>query len=128
MREIIFRNLTTRNRRRRDLWIQETTDENGLHAEIQKRCVFIVKAHRHLPDTESVERWIRDHSKDGRCRLRNLTVTRAENTKTGIRNLSFKAAGSFYAVMGEEVFSIGFIQTYEVNLVESAEGKEREWT
>lgn len=116
MREIIFKNLTTRDRRRRDLWIQEVSNENGFHAEIQKRCVFLVKSHQHLPDLHAVERWINDHSDDSKCRLRNLTVTRKENSKTGAKHFSFKAVGSFYAVMGEEVFSIGFIQTYEVTL------------
>ena len=116
MRKIIFKNLTTRNHRRRDLWIQEVSDENGFHAEIQKRCVFLVKSHHRLPDLQAVERWINDHTDDSACRLRNLTVTRKEDTKTGTKRFFFKAVGSFYAVMGEEVFSIGFVQTYEVNL------------
>lgn len=127
MREIIFKNLTTRNHRRRDLWIQEKTDENGLHAEIQKRCVFHVKNHQRFPNERAVERWIHEHSDDPRCRLRNLTVTRAENSKMGTKHFFFKAIGSFYAVMGEEIFSIGFVQTYEVILTEAAEEGGREW-
>ena len=127
MREIIFKNLTTRNHRRRDLWIQETTDENGLHAEIQKRCVFLVKNHRRFPDEGAVARWIHEHSTDRRARLRNLTVNRTENSKAGVKHFFFKAIGSFYAVVGEEVFSIGFVQTYEVSLTERAE-EGREWT
>ena len=128
MREIIFKNLTTRYHHRRDLWIQETTDENGLHADIQKRCVFHVKNHKRFPDEGAVERWIDEHSNDRQCRLRNLTVIRKEFSKTGTKHFFFKAIGSFYAVMGEEVFSIGFVQTYEVNLTETAEEGGREWT
>lgn len=116
VREIIFKNLTTRDHRRRDLWIQEVSNENGFHAEIRKRCIFLIKGHRRLPNLQAVERWINDHTDDSTCRLRNLTVTRKENSKTGAKNFFFKAIGSFYAVMGEEVFSIGFVQTYEVNL------------
>ena len=128
MREIIFRNLTTRNRRRRDLWIQETTDEDGLHAEIQKRCIFLVKNHRRFTDPTAIEQWIHDHASDPRCRLRNLTVTRTEDTKSGTKHFFFKAIGSFYAVMGEEIFSIGFVQTYEVNLTGSPLEGGRQWT
>ena len=127
MREIIFKNLTTKNHRRRDLWIQETADENGLHAEIQKRCVFLIKNHKRLPGEGAVERWINKHSNDRQCRLRNLTVIRTENTKEGTKHFFFKAIGSFYAVMGEEIFSIGFVQTYEVNLTDSAENEGGGW-
>lgn len=122
MREITFRNLTARNRRRRDLWIHEITDENGLHAEIQKRCVLHVQRHQHLSNLKAVERWVNDHADDRRCRLRNLTVTRRENTKTGNKYFCFKAIGNFYAVMGVEVFVVSFVQTYEVNLAEAPVG------
>jgi|GEM_PF-850060 len=129
MREIIFRNLTTRDHHRRDLWMQEVTDENGLHAEIQKRCIFLVKNHHRLPNPQAVEQWISNHVDDRGCRLRNLTVTRTENSKTGIKHFFFKAIGSFYAVMGEEVFSIGFVQTYEVHVAEAPVGEGgRGWT
>ena len=116
MREIIFKNLTTRNHRRRDLWIQERLDENGYHTEVEKRCVFLVKNHRHLSNPGAVERWVSDHLNDPHCRLRNLTVIKTENTRTGEKHFSFKAIGSFYAVLDEEVFSIGFVQTYEVDI------------
>jgi len=99
--------------------MQEVNDENGLHAEIQKRCVFVVREHKRLPSPKAVEAWIEDHTDDPHCRLRNLTVTRKENSKTGTKHFLFKAIGSFYVVMGEEVFLVRFIQTYEVSLGES---------
>ena len=123
MREITLRNLTTRNHRRRDLWIQEVTDENGLHAEIDKRCVYHVKNPLHLANSGAVQKWVREHSDDRHCRLRSLTVVRKENTKTGEKHFYFKAIGSFYAVMGVQIFSVGFVQTYEVNLTETSKRK-----
>lgn len=128
MREIIFKNLTTRNRRRRDLLILERADENGYHTEVEKRCVFLVKNHRHLQDPQAVNRWVSDHLNDPHCRLRNLSVTKRENTKTGTKHFSFKAIGSFYAVLGEEIFSVGFVQTYEVDIEESLTHGGEEWT
>ncbi len=128
MREIIFKNFTTRNNHRRDLWMHEITDENGLHAEIQKRCVYLVRNRIQLPDAHAVDRWIREHTDDPRCRLRNLTVTRRENSKDGTKEFFFKAIGSFFAVMGEEIFLIRFIQTYEVSLVKSLEEEGETWT
>lgn len=129
MREIVFKNSTTHNHRRRDLWIHETTDENGLHAEVQKRCIFLVKNYYRLPNPVAVEKWIHRHTETPQCRLRNLTVNREENTKTGAKHFFFKAIGSFYAVMGMEVFLIRFVQTYEVNLAGSTVNEGGgEWT
>ncbi len=119
MREIVFRNYTTRNNRRRDLWMTERLAEEGYHAAVDKRCVFLVKRHQRFPDQGSVERWVGDHLNDQSCRLRNLTITKTTNSKTGEKHFSFKAIGSFYAVLGEEIFSIGFVQTYQVDIESS---------
>ena len=116
MREITFRHLTTRNHRRRDLWMQEQTEENGVQAKVQKRCVYMVKGHRHFEASSDLEEWLKGHSVDSQCRLRNLTVSRIQDTHANTRQFSFKAIGSFYAVVGEDLYSIAFVQTYRVDL------------
>jgi len=116
MREIIFKHLTTHNHKRRDLWMQEETEENGVQAKVQKRCVYMIKGHRHFDAQSDLDRWMRENTTESQCRLRNLTVTRIQDSKANTRRFSFKAIGSFYALVGEDLFSIGFVQTYEVDL------------
>ncbi|MFH1858492.1 MAG: hypothetical protein ABH845_06300 [Candidatus Omnitrophota bacterium] len=128
MREIVFKNLTTRGHRKRDLWLEEVTEENGMHAKIRKRCVYLIRGHLHLAAPQVVEKWITDHAEDPKCRLRNLTVRRIEDSKTKTKHFYFKAVGNFYAVMGLEVFSVGFFQTYELDLSESNEKGNAAWS
>ena len=116
MREITFKHLTSHNHRRRDLWMQEETEENGVQAKVQKRCVYMIKGRRHFDAPVDVEAWLSTNAPESQCRLRNLTVTRIQDTKAGTRRFSFKAIGSFYAVVGEDLFSIAFVQTYRVDL------------
>lgn len=116
MREITFKHLTSHNHRRRDLWMQEETVEDGVQAKVQKRCVYMIKGHRHFDAHADIESWLMTNAPESQCRLRNLTVTRIQDTKANTRQFSFKAIGSFYAVVGEDLFSIAFVQTYRVDL------------
>ena len=116
MREIIFKHLTTHNHRRRDLWMQEETVENGVQAKVQKRCVYMVKGCHHFEAQADIQNWVKSNTLESRCRLRNLSISRIQDTKANTRQFSFKAIGSFYALVGQDLFSIAFIQTYRVDL------------
>ena len=116
MREIMFKHLTSHNHRRRDLWMQEETVENGVQAKVQKRCVYMVKGHHHFGAQTDLKKWMKTNSLDSQCRLRNLSISRIQDTRANTRQFSFKAIGSFYALIGKDLFSIAFVQTYRVDL------------
>ena len=116
MREIIFKHLTTHNHRRRDLRMEEETVENGVQAKVQKRCVYMVKGYRHFEAQSDIQTWIKTNTLESRCHLRNLSISRIQDTKANTRQFSFKAIGTFYALVGQDLFSIAFIQTYRVDL------------
>ena len=57
MREVVYRNLTPPGSRKKDVFIQETFEKNGVTAKTERRCFYFVKEVSHFDTIDDLREW-----------------------------------------------------------------------
>ena len=102
MRDLIFKNLTSNDKKRRIIASSETIDKHGVRSIIRRHFVCIVKevidgpAERPLP---------------------YLYVFKERNSKERKEKFFCRIKGSVYAVSGDRLLLIHFMHSLRINLV-----------
>ncbi|MBI5872941.1 MAG: hypothetical protein HZB36_02210 [Candidatus Omnitrophica bacterium] len=105
MRDMIFKNLTSQDKKKRVLWASEVINEDGILTRIHKYLIYIVKevnkedAHR----TERPE----------------VFVVKNRNTKEKTEKFHIKMKGSVYCLAKDKCFFVSFCHTLKIDLCES---------
>ncbi len=105
MRDMVFKNLTSQNKKKRILWASETIREDGVLTKIHKYLIYIVK--------ETVEEEKKDVGKP------EIFVTKYKNTNDKTEKFQIKMKGCVYCVANERYFLVNFCHTLKIDLCPS---------
>jgi len=112
MREMIYKNLTSDNKRRKDLFISETTEKNGVKTVTQRHSIYIINGHNKFDDPKELAHWKNKAPVSAR---RHIFIFKKHDTKEKKDSFVCDVVGKFYAVIKNEVYSIGFKHSFEVD-------------
>jgi hypothetical protein len=110
MRDLLFKNLTSSDKKRRIIVSSETVDKQGVRSIIQRHFVCIVKEINY---------------NDARRPLSHLYVIKEHNTKEQKEKFFCRIKGSVYAISNGRLFLILFAHSLKINLVTIAEDLEK---
>ena len=115
MREMLFKNLTSEDAHRRDLILSETILEGNLRVKTQRRSTYYIKDCKPISKYPNIDKI---KSKDGKSNnhKKHCYILKNHNTKTGEDKLFFRTRGTVYAIIGDYVYEIGFLNAFKVNL------------
>ena len=123
MRELLFKNLTSNDHKKRDVFAQEMVNKNGVLATSERRCLYFIKDKIEINNPMDLVKLAKIKKKDqdnNRC----FHVLKEHDSKTGIDKLICKLKGTFYAVVGKSIYCIVFIHSFKVQFeVTTAEDK-----
>ena len=102
MRDLIFKNLTSNDRKRRIIASSETIDKQGVRSIIRRHFVCIVKEVKDCPTERP---------------LPYLYVLKERNSKERKEKFFCRIKGSVYAVSGGRLLLILFMHSLKINLV-----------
>jgi hypothetical protein len=102
MRDLLFKNLTSSDKKRRIIASSEIVDKQGIRSIIQRHFVCIVKE---LEDN------------DAERPLSHLYVIKERNTKEQKERFFCRIKGSIYAVSNGRLFLILFAHSLKINLL-----------
>lgn len=102
MRDLVFKNLTSLDKRRKILWASETINEDGILTKIHKYLIFIVK--------ESKKEDIHSTPQP------EIYVIKHRDTREKIEKLQIKMKGSIYCFSKQKYFYITFCHTLKIDL------------
>ena len=113
MRELVFKNLTSRDHKKRDVFIQETVTKDGVLAKTTRRCLYFVK--ERIPvkgnvDLKKIEA-VKENSEEHK---RHFCVLKERESETGVDRLMCKVAGTFYAMVDNYLYCIVFFHTFKI--------------
>lgn len=106
MRDLVFKNLTSGDKKRKVLASSETMDREGVRSTIRRHFVCIV---REVKDS-ALER-----------PLPEVYIVKEHNSRERREHFFCKIKGSIYASAGERLFLITFVHSLNINLVSLAE-------
>lgn len=118
MRQILFKNLTSLNSRKKDIFLKEVFERNGLIAKTERRCFYFIKDITRLAGTEDLQKWLDSQSDKELCRnKRHFFIYKEHSDGKGVDKLICKIAGNFYAVVGSSVYHIAFLHYFKVRFM-----------
>jgi len=101
MRDLLFKNLTSEDRRRRVIATSETSDREGVRTTINRHFVSIVRE----VTGQNQER-----------PLSHIYVTRERNTREQRERFFCKIKGHMYVAKGKRLFLVLFMHSLNINL------------
>lgn len=114
MREILMQALTTPENQKRDFRVQESFIKDGVLAKTEKRCFYFILGKAHIEDHNDLEAVSHIKLKTMPQKKRHYYILKIHDTDHGEDRLICKVAGSFYAVCGNELYSIAFLHSFKI--------------
>lgn len=114
MHDILFKNSTSLDHQRRDVFLSEDFVEDGIITKSQKHFVYFVREHLCLENQEKVVDWLKNYGHTNKPCLKSLTVFKSYNSKVGEEKFEVKIVGNLHVLYEHQVFNVDFIQIFKV--------------
>lgn len=101
MRDLVFKNLTSEDKKRRVITTVEVTDQEGVHSIIQRRFICIIKEIKGAP---------------GETPLPYVYVLKERNHQAQKERFFCRMKGSMYLVNREKVYSVAYLHSLKISL------------
>ncbi len=122
MREIVYKNLTANDNKKRDLCIREIISRDDFLATIERRCLYFVRKKVYVEDPKDLKKLEALKMDDDAWKKKHFHILRNHNTATGEDKLICKLAGTFYAIVKNYVFCIAYVHSFKVDLTQTPVG------
>jgi len=115
MRELIFKNLTSENKRRKDLYISETLDKDGVRTITRRHSVYIIGNRNKVKD----EKELMQHKTQNPINTtsRHVFIFKKRDTKLKKDSFICDVVGKFYAVVKNDLYSVAFKHSFEIDFL-----------
>lgn len=111
MRELLFKNITSDNKRRRDLIVSETSERNGVKTVTQRHSMYILDSCTKFNTLEELAEWKKNI---GVNKKRHIFILKRHDTKLRKDTFICDVVGKFYAVTNQDIYAIAFKHSFEI--------------
>jgi len=111
MRDLLFKNLTSQDKRKRIIASSEVVDDAGVRSIIRRHLICLVKEVNPQRQNERIRKF-------APC----LYILKQENTKEQKKKFICRIKGSVYAVNNGRLFLILFTHSLRINLISLTTG------
>jgi len=115
MRELVFKNLISDDRKRRDLFISETNEKNGVKTVTKRHSTYIISETRKITDPKELAEWQKENSV--KYNKRHVFIFKKKDTESKEDSFVCDVVGKFYAVVKDELYSIAFKHSFELDFL-----------
>lgn len=115
MREVVFKNLTSGDKKRRDLYVSETVDKNGIRTITRRHSIYIIAGHNKIENAEDLVKY-KNIAPENEAK-RHVFVFKKHDTKLKKDTFVCDVVGRFYAVVKDEIYSVAFKHSFEVDFL-----------
>jgi len=116
MREILYKNLTGSDNKKRDLCIREVVTRDGFMTMLERRCMYFVREKLYIEDPANLDELTAIKDSNNVWKKKHFHILRKHNSETGEDGLVCKVAGTFYAIIGHYIFCIAFVHSFKIDL------------
>jgi hypothetical protein len=118
MREVVYKNLTSIASRKKDIFLREVFEKNGIVAKTERRCFYFIKDIIQMQTEDDFKKWISEQGPQSS--KRHFHIFKVQNDLLGENKLICKIAGTFYAVAEKTVYTIAFLHSFKVSFNKAA--------
>lgn len=114
MRELMFKNLTSIDKKRKDIFITETIEKGGIRTITQRHSTYIINNRNSFSDHKELKEWQKVVSVHNR---RHIFIFKKRDTKEKKDIFICDVVGKFYAVVKNSVYSVAFKHSFEIDFL-----------
>ena len=115
MRELVFKNLISGDKKRKDLFISETVEENGVKTVTRRHTLYIIGEHSKFNNQKEFLQWQKTAPMNSG--KRHIFIFKKRDTKLKKDSFICDVVGKFYAVIKNELYSIAFKHSFEIDFL-----------
>lgn len=123
MREVLFKDLTSINARKKDIFLKEVFERDGITAKTQRRCFYMIKDIRQLGGEKDLQNWLDSNNGTHGEYKRQFHIMKEHSDALGEDKVICKIAGTFFAVINNRIYTIGFLHSFKVSFTKSSLAK-----
>jgi hypothetical protein len=124
MREVVFKNLTSIGSRKKDIFLKEVFEKDGMVAKTERRCFYFIKDVKHLASDEELQKWFAEQNNpQSAANKRQFHIMKEHNDAHLEDKIICKILGTFYAVLNKTIYTIGFMHSFKVRFVKPSLAK-----
>ena len=123
MREVVFKNLTSVASRKKDIFLQEVFEKEGMKAKTERRCFYFIKDIKHMASDDELKKWLDVEGETKGLNRRQFHIMKEHNDALLEDKIICKILGTFYAVINKTVYTIGFLHSFKVRFVKPSLAK-----
>ncbi len=116
MRELLFKNMTSNDHKKRDISIQEIVEKDGILAKTTRRCLYFIKEKTPVKSPMDLQK-ISDIKDLDEEQKRHFCVLKQRDSDLGVDKLMCKVAGTFYAVVNNYLYCVVFFHTFKISFL-----------
>ncbi len=123
MREVLFKDLTSVASRKKDIFLKEVFQKDGVTAKTERRCFYLIREVRQLEGDGDLQKWLDSQGKTDNMAKRQFHIMKEHNDQLGEDKVMCKICGMFYAVVNNCIYTIGFLHSFKVCFTKPALAK-----
>lgn len=120
MREVVYKNLTSLNSRKKDIFLREVFEKDGVIAKTERRCFYYIKDIIHLDKPDDLQKWLSSQGGAGALNKRQFYIYKEHSDTLCEDKLLCKVLGSFYAIVDQCIYTIAFLHSFRVRFTKPA--------
>jgi hypothetical protein len=120
MREVLFKNMTSLQSKKKDTLLQEIFEKDGVLAKTERRYFYFIKEIAYVDSDKSMEEWVSEKNLAEPAKKRHFYIMKEHSDTSGTDKLVCKVAGTFYAIVGRMVYTIAFLHAFKVRFAKVA--------
>ena len=114
MREVTYKNLTSLSSRKKDVYLQEVFEKDGITARTERRCLYFIRDIQHFDQPDDFKKWVAGHDERSNINKRQFYVFKRHSDDLGEDRLICKMLGNIYAIVDNTVYTITFLQSFKI--------------
>jgi hypothetical protein len=123
MREVVFKNMTSVQSRKKDILLKEVFERDGVMARTERRSFYFIKDVNHLKSDDELQKWVGSQSNVNEPVKRHFHILKEHSDRLGIDKFICKIFGIFYAVIDRDIYTIAFLHSFKINFAKSTQIK-----
>lgn len=123
MREVVYKNLTSIGSRKKDIFLKEIFEKDGLTAKTERRCFYFIKDIKHMETDEELKKWLATEGEAKGLNKRQFHIMKEHSDAHLEDKIICKILGTFYAVINKSIYTIGFMHSFKVRFAKPSLAK-----
>ena len=113
MREVIFKELTSLSSRKKNVFLKEVFEKDGVMTKTERRSFYFIKEVKCLNDGQDLENWLKASNDRSIVNDRRFQILKKHSDENGEDKVICKISGTFYAILDKRIYTIVFMSYFK---------------